>query len=141
MSYKNYSVGGDIGNWLGNWVQNWLGFANGGELPPRPEGVTNQMLSELKKDIKAEMKTGEFPVDTPAKARGGMARARGGKIYPGKSVGGDIGRWVGNWVQNWLGFARGGSVRRFESGGSLEEMNGKPFGKGERWQRIKSVFE
>lgn len=109
MYKQKFSVGGDIGNWLGNFVQNWLGFANGGELPPRPEGVTNEMLAQLKKDVKADIKTGELDIPIPAKARGGMAKglARGGM---GKSVGGEIGRWVGNWVQNWLGFEKGGMI-------------------------------
>lgn len=89
------SVGGDIGRWLGDWVQNWLGFADGGELPPKPEEVTPAMLSQLKKDIKADMKTGDFPDVNQAQ---------------GASIGGDIGAWLGDWVQSWLGFARGGML-------------------------------
>jgi len=85
------------------------------------------------------------------KARGGMAR--GG--VQAASIGGDIGQWIGDWFQSWLGFAEGGAVHsramarggmarggmaNYEDGGSLEDWNGKPLGKGERWEKIKSVF-
>jgi hypothetical protein len=106
---QSASVGGDIGQWLGNfaqdWLLGWLGFADGGDvkgLGPRPEGVTNKMLSELKADLKAEVEAGNVPIQ-------------------GASVGGDIGSWVGNFVQDWLsswfGFSRGGGVRQMARGG------------------------
>jgi hypothetical protein len=98
------SVGGDIGRWLGDWVQSWLGFADGGELPERPAEVTDAMLKELKKDIKADMKTGDFPDVSQAQ---------------GASIGGDIGAWLGDWVQSWLGFQHGGMLPKKKMGHSV----------------------
>jgi phage tail tape-measure protein len=144
------SIGGDIGRWLGDWFQGWLGFAEGGEVLSKSEirevvsdlsaSEQNKLVKELTKDYKAAVKEGDVPL--PAGA-------------PAMSIGGDIGQWLGDWFQSWLGFAEGGSVHsramarggmarggmaNYEEGGSLEDWNGKPLGKGERWEKIKSVF-
>lgn len=134
------SVGGDIGRWLGDWFQGWLGFADGGEVLSKSEiqdvvadlsgAEQDKLIRQITKDYKAAVKEGDVPL--PAGA-------------PAMSVGGDIGQWLGDWFQGWLGFAHGGSVHAmarggYEDGGSIEEWNGKPLGKGERWEKIKSVF-
>jgi hypothetical protein len=134
------SIGGQIGEWIGNWFQGWLGFAEGGEVLSKSEirdvvsdlsgSEQNKLMKELTKDYSKAVKEGDVPL--PAGA-------------PAMSIGGDIGEWIGSWFQSWLGFAEGGSVRGlarggFEDGGSIEEWNGKPLGKGERWEKIKSVF-
>jgi hypothetical protein len=140
------SVGGDIGQWLGDWFQGWLGFAEGGEVLSKSEiqdvvadlssAEQNKLIKEITKDYKAAVKEGDVPL--PAGA-------------PAMSVGGDIGQWLGDWFQSWLGFAHGGVARarggmahggmaQYEDGGSIEDWNGKPLGKGERWEKIKSVF-
>jgi hypothetical protein len=145
---QSASIGGDIGRWLGDWFQSWLGFANGGELTKSEiqdvvadlsDREQNKLIKEVTADLKKAVKKGdvELPADAPA-----------------MSIGGDIGAWIGDWLQSWLGFAKGGRVRRMEYGGSmrgmeeggslgaaLETWNGKPLGEGERWNRIKSVFQ
>jgi hypothetical protein len=138
------SVGGDIGRWLGDWFQGWLGFADGGEVLSKSEirdvvadlsgAEQDKLIKEITKDYKAAVKEGDVPL--PAGA-------------PAMSVGGDIGAWLGDWFQSWLGFAEGGMIPSrargmarggYEDGGSIEDWNGKPLGKGERWEKIKSVF-
>jgi hypothetical protein len=93
----------------------------------------DKLINEITKDYTKAVKEGDVPL--PAGA-------------PAMSVGGDIGQWLGDWFQGWLGFAHGGVAmarggkarRKYEDGGSIEEWNGKPLGKGERWEKIKSVF-
>lgn len=105
-------IGDKAGRWLGDYLEKWVsGMEKGGELPPRPAGITNEMISQAKKELKADIKSGE--VEVPANARGGMARARGG-MAPARGLGGDlgstIGRWAGNFLSSWMGFAKGGMI-------------------------------
>jgi hypothetical protein len=112
-------IGDKAGRWLGDYLEKWVsGMEKGGVLPPRPAGITNEMIAEAKKELKADIKSGE--VEVPANARGGMARARGGMararggMAPARGLGGDlgstIGRWAGNFLSSWMGFAKGGTI-------------------------------
>jgi hypothetical protein len=91
-------VGSTVGQWVEDWLLGWLGFADGGELPPRPAEVTDALLKEIKKDVKADIKSGDLNV---AMARGGM---------PASGVGSTVGQWVEDWLLGWLGFAEGGMM-------------------------------
>lgn len=105
-------LGEKAGRWLGDYLEKWVsGMEKGGVLPPRPAGITNEMISEAKKELKADIKAGEVIV--PSKARGGMARARGGMARNfglGGDLGSTLGRWAGNFISSWLGFKNGGTI-------------------------------
>lgn len=130
---QSASVGGDVGRWLGDWFQDWLGFADGGELTKSEIQDSVADLSPKEQDKLVDKLTKDFI----SAAKDGEVKLPAGA--PAMSVGGDIGAWLGDWFQSWLGFSRGGGMH-YEDGGDLEEWNRKPFGKGERWEKIKSVF-
>ena len=100
-------VGSTVGQWVEDWLLGWLGFADGGELPERPPEVTDALLKELKKDAKADIKSGDLNV---AMAQGGM---------PASGVGSTVGQWVEDWLLGWLGFQEGGMIPKKKMGHSV----------------------